>query len=45
LTTGVGPKLFSNLLFGALLFVSPWLFAFAHGTAGADAFLLKPVLA
>jgi hypothetical protein len=28
-----------NLLLGALLFVSPWLFAFAHGTAGADAWL------
>lgn len=24
-----------NLLLGALLFASPWLFAFPHGTAGA----------
>jgi hypothetical protein len=28
-----------NLGLGALLFVSPWLFAFAHGAAGADAWL------
>jgi hypothetical protein len=28
-----------NLLLGALLFLSPWLFAFAHSTAGADAWL------
>jgi SPW repeat len=28
-----------NLVLGALLFLSPWLFAFAHGTAGADAWL------
>src|SRR5258707_490227 len=34
-----------NLLLGALLFVSPWLFAFAHGTAGADAWLGGAVIA
>jgi hypothetical protein len=28
-----------NLGLGALLFVSPWLFAFAHGTAGTDAWV------
>jgi hypothetical protein len=27
------------LLLGTLLFFSPWLFAFAHGAAGADAWL------
>jgi|HubBroStandDraft_6_1064221.scaffolds.fasta_scaffold1493424_2 hypothetical protein len=26
-----------NLVLGAFLFVSPWLFAFAHGTASLDA--------
>jgi hypothetical protein len=25
-----------NLVLGVFLFVSPWLFAFAHGTAGID---------
>jgi SPW repeat-containing protein len=30
---------FYNLLLGALLLLSPWLFAFAHGAAGADAWL------
>ena len=34
-----------NLLLGALLFASPWLFAFAHGTAGADAWLGGAVIA
>jgi hypothetical protein len=28
-----------NLLLGALLFLSPWLFTFARGAAGADAWL------
>jgi hypothetical protein len=26
-----------NLVLGAFVFVSPWLFAFAHGSAGIDA--------
>jgi hypothetical protein len=26
-----------NFMLGAFLFVSPWLFAFAHGAAGTDA--------
>jgi hypothetical protein len=34
-----------NLLLGALLFFSPWLFAFAHGTAGADAWFGGAVIA
>jgi SPW repeat len=34
-----------NLLLGALLFFSPWLFAFAHGAAGADAWLGGAVIA
>ena len=34
-----------NLLLGALLFLSPWLFAFAHGAAGADAWLGGAVIA
>jgi hypothetical protein len=34
-----------NLGLGALLFFSPWLFAFAHGTAGADAWLGGAVIA
>jgi hypothetical protein len=34
-----------NLLLGALLFLSPWLFAFAHGAAGADAWLGGIVIA
>jgi hypothetical protein len=34
-----------NLLLGALLFVSPWLFAFAHGTAGVDAWFGGAVIA
>jgi SPW repeat len=34
-----------NLGLGALLFVSPWLFAFAHGTPGADAWLGGTVIA
>ena len=28
-----------NLAFGLFLFASPWLFAFAHGVAGLDAWL------
>jgi hypothetical protein len=34
-----------NLLLGALLFFSPWLFAFAHGAASADAWLGGAVIA
>jgi SPW repeat len=34
-----------NLILGALLFFSPWLFAFAHGAAGSDAWLGGAVIA
>jgi SPW repeat len=34
-----------NLILGALLFVPPWLFAFAHAAAGADAWLGGAVIA
>ncbi len=34
-----------TLLIGALLFLSPWLFAFAHGAAAADAWLGGAVIA
>jgi hypothetical protein len=34
-----------NLLLGAFLFVSPWLFAFAHGAAGIDAQLAGAAIA
>jgi hypothetical protein len=34
-----------NLLLGALLFLSPWLFAFAHGAASDDAWLGGAVIA
>jgi hypothetical protein len=34
-----------NLLLGALLFLSPWLFAFAHDAASADAWLGGAVIA
>ena len=33
-----------NLAFGLFLFVSPWLFAFAHGVAGLDAWLSSAVI-
>ena len=33
-----------NLAFGLFLFVSPWLFAFAHGVAGLDAWFSSAVI-
>jgi hypothetical protein len=33
-----------KLLLGAFLFVSPWLFAFAHGVVAADAWLSSTVV-
>ncbi|HEY6024844.1 MAG TPA: SPW repeat protein [Pseudolabrys sp.] len=34
-----------QLLLAIFLFVSPWLFAFAHGTVGADAWLSATLVA